>query len=382
MRLTLYIKSLNLSKIPFGILSVLIVFLSLWFLTLRIGKPLTRSFCIAAMSNDKQGGFSERPARVVEAQTVNVGPVSSRLTTVGNMRANAMVIIKSEISGKIAEILFTEGSNVKKGDLIIRFEDAEHQGAVLQAEGELENAKSNYERISKLHEKNVESGKKLDEVKAALKMAEGKLQQTKARLEQANIKAPFDGTIGIMNINAGAFVQAGTELVTLVDNSSVKVSFKVPEKNIHDIGAGQIVEVKVSAFKNQVFTGTIEAVDAKIEKESHSVEVKGTIPNPDGLLRDGLFANVSLIIGEKNNSMTVDESCVERQGEVEFVWIIERGRAERKRVLTGSRENGQVEIVAGLQPGQIVVTSGQLKLSDGAKVKISNMPDPSAKIML
>ena len=80
--------------------------------------------------------------------------------------------------------------------------------------------------------------------------------------------------------------------------------------------------------------------------------------------------------------MTVDEACVERMGEVEFVWIIERGRADRRRVLTGSRENGQVEIVAGLQPGQIVVTSGQLKLSDGAKVKISNMPDPAAKVML
>lgn len=382
MRFVIYLKSLSPSQALLGIFSMVAIFVSLWFLVGKLGKPVMRSICIAAMSNDKQGGFNERPARVVEAQTVNIGPVSKRLTTVGNMRANAMVIIKSELSGKIAELLFTEGGNVKKGDLIIRFEDSEFRGALLQAEGELENAQSNFDRISKLHEKNVESGKRLDEVKGALKVAEGKLQQTKARLEQANIKAPFDGTIGIMNISAGAYVQAGTDLVTLVDNSSVKVSFKVPEKNIHDIGAGQVVEVKVSAFKDQVFTGTIEAVDAKVEKESHSVEVKGIIPNPDGLLRDGLFANVSLIIGEKSNSMTVDESCVERQGEVEFVWVVERGRAERKRVLTGSRENGQVEIVAGLQPGQIVVTSGQLRLSDGAKVKISNMPDPSAKIML
>ena len=151
---------------------------------------------------------------------------------------------------------------------------------------------------------------------------------------------------------------------------------------MHDIGVGQVVEVKVSAFKDQVFTGMIEAVDAKVEQESHSVQVKGVIPNPDNLLRDGLFANVSLIVGEKGNTMTVDESSIERIGEIEFVWVVERGRAEKRRVLTGSRENGQVEIVAGLQPGQIVVTSGQIKLSDGAKVKISNMPDPSVKVML
>jgi membrane fusion protein (multidrug efflux system) len=126
----------------------------------------------------------------------------------------------------------------------------------------------------------------------------------------------------------------------------------------------------------------IEAVDAKVEQESHSVQVKGVIPNPDNLLRDGLFANVSLIVGEKGNTMTVDESSIERIGEIEFVWVVERGRAEKRRVLTGSRENGHVAIVAGLQPGQIVVTSGQIKLSDGAKVKISNMPDPSVKVML
>lgn len=382
MRFVIFLKSLSPSQAVLGVLAVVIGFLSLWFLGLKLGKPVMRSICIAAMSSDKQGGFNERPARVIEAQTVALSTVSKRLNTVGNLRANAIVVIKSETHGKIAEVLFTEGSKVSKGDVIIRFEDEELKGAVKQAEGEYEAAKSNFERISKLHQQKVESAKKFEEVNAQFKMAEGKLQQTKARLDQASIKAPFDGTIGIMPINAGSFVQLATELVTIVDNSSVKVTFKIPERNIHDIGQGQALEVKVSAFKNQVFTGTVEAVDVKVEKESHSVEVKGTIPNPDGLLRDGLFANVSLIIGEKNNTMTVDESAIERQGEVEFVWVVERGRAERKRVLTGTRENGQVEIIAGLQPGQVVVTSGQLKLSDGAKVKISNMPDPSVKVML
>jgi membrane fusion protein (multidrug efflux system) len=150
------------------------------------------------------------------------------------MRANAMVVIKSELSGRIAELLFTEGGAVKKGDLIIRFEDAEYRAAVQIAEGEHENAKANLERISKLHEQKVESNKKLDEANASMKMTEGKLLQAKANLEKANIKAPFDGTIGIMNISAGAFVQGSTDLVTVVDNKSVKVTFKVPEKNVHD----------------------------------------------------------------------------------------------------------------------------------------------------
>lgn len=340
-----------------------------------------RSICIAAMSTERPIDREQR-VRVIEAQTVSLGTVSKRINTVGHLRANAMVVVKSELSGRIAEILFTEGGSVKKDDLIIHFEDAEYKAAVQIAEGELEHAKSSFERISKLREQKAASNKQFDEENARLKVTEGKLLQAKANLEKANIKAPFDGNIGIINISPGAFVQAATELVTIVDNKSVKVTFKVPEKNIHDVGAGQAVEIKVSAFKDQVFTGTIEAVDAKVEQESHSIQVKGIIPNPDNLLRDGLFANVSLIIGEKGNSMTVDESSVDRIGEIEYVWVVERGRAEKRRVLTGARENGQVEIVAGLQPGQIVVTSGQIKLSDGAKVKISNMPDPSVKVML
>lgn len=376
-----FLKKLNSSQIALLTLAIIICFLSLWFVSLRVGKPIVRSICIAAMSTERPIDREQR-VRVIEAQTVNLGTVSKRINTVGHLHANAMVVVKSEISGRIAELLFTEGGSVKKGDLIIRFEDAEHKAAVQIAEGELEHAKSSFERISKLHEQKAASSKQLDEENARLKMAEGKLLQAKANLEKANIKAPFDGNIGIINISPGAFVQAATELVTIVDNKSVKVTFKVPEKNIHDVGAGQVVEVKVSAFKEQVFTGTIEAVDAKVEQESHSIQVKGIIPNPDNLLRDGLFANVSLIVGEKGNSMTVDESSVDRIGEIEYVWVVERGRAEKRRVLTGARENGQVEIVAGLQPGQIVVTSGQIKLSDGAKVKISNMPDQSVKAVL
>jgi len=381
MRFVQLLKTMNANWLIQAILILIICFLSLWFVSLRLGKPVVRSICVSAMSTERSIDREQR-VRVIEAQTVNLGIVSKRINTVGHLRANAMVMIKSELSGRIAEVLFTEGSLVKKGDLIIRFEDAEYNAAIQVAEGEFEHAKSNFERISKLYEQKTASKKQFDEESARLKIAEGKYLQAKANLEKANIRAPFDGTIGLMNISSGAFVQAGTELVSIVDNKSVKVTFKVPEKNIHDVGPGQVVEIKVSAFKEQVFSGIVEAIDAKVEQESHSMQVKGVIPNPDNLLRDGLFANVSLIIGEKGNSMTVDEASVDRIGEIEYVWVVERGRAEKRRVLTGLRENGQIEIIAGLQPGQIVVTSGQIKLSDGAKVKISNMPDPSAKIML
>lgn len=376
------IKNLTTNQLIISLLTMLIVFLVFWFVGLRVGKPVLRSVCVAALSNDNQVGLPEQKPRVIEAQTVSFGTMSKRINTVGHLRAKEVVVIKAELAARIAEISFTEGGIVKKGDLIIRFEDEDLKAAVQQAEGEYEVAKADFERVNNLFNKNIESIKKLDESKGRLKIAEGRLTAAKANLEKANIKAPFDGTIGIINVSPGAFVQGATELVTVVDNTAVKVIFKIPEKNIHDVGVGQVAEIKVGALKKQIFNGTVEAVDARIDMESHSLQVKASIPNPDGLLREGLFADVSLIVGEKGNAISVDESAVDRLGEREFVWVVARGRADRRPVLTGTRENGKVEIVAGLQPNEIVVTSGQLKLSDGVKVKISNMPDPSIQPML
>lgn len=382
MRFSVKIKKLTTNQLIISFLLLLIGFLLLWFVGLRVGKPVLRSVCVAALSNDNQVGLPDQKPRVIEAQTVSLGTMSKRINTVGHLRAKEAVVIKAELAARIAEILFTEGGNVKKGDLIIRFEDEDLKAAVQQAEGEYDVAKADFDRVSSLFNKNIESTKKLEESKGRLKIAEGRLNAAKANLEKANIKAPFDGVIGIINVSPGSFVQGATELVTVVDNTSVKAIFKIPEKNVHDVGVGQVAEIKVGAFKKQTFTGTVEAVDAKIDMESHSLQVKASIPNPDSLLREGLFADVSLIVGEKGNTMSVDESAVDRLGEREFVWVVTRGRADRRPILTGTRENGKVEIVAGLQPNEIVVTSGQLKLSDGAKVKISNMADPSIQPML
>jgi membrane fusion protein (multidrug efflux system) len=203
------------------------------------------------------------------------------------------------------------------------------------------------------------------------------LDAAKARFEKTAILAPFTGNIGLINVSVGAYVQAGQELVTIVDSTPMKVEFKIPEKHVHDVGVGQTIEVRIDAFKDRVFTGVVEAVDSKVESESHSISIRGSIPNDSGILKAGLFANISLIIGEQGETIMIDESAVDREGEIEFVWVVEKGKAGRRRIMTGTRENGKIEVIGGLQPGQIVVTVGQIKLGDGVRVKITNMEDPA-----
>ena len=171
-----------------------------------------------------------------------------------------------------------------------------------------------------------------------------------------------------MDISVGAYVQMGQDLVNIVDSTPIKVNFKVPEKNVHDIGVGQIIEIRIDAFKDQVFRGTVEAVDAQIESESHSISLRGSIPNDDLLLRPGLFANISLIIGEKGVPSKLMSQLLIVKAKLNFYGLLKR-QSNASSFLTGIRENGRIEIIAGIRAGQIVVTAGQLKLSDGVRVQ-------------
>ena len=354
------------------VLGVIIGLLIIW-LVFKAMQPVVRTLCTYVLDNQEVGASRQGRIVTVEGEVVKTGTMTKRISTVGKISANAAVTLKAEMHGKIKEILFTEGASVKKDQPIIQFEDSDAKADLKQSEAEVALRKADFERIEKLHQQKIGSTKDFDKARAELTMAEGRLDAAKSKLDKTLIKAPFEGTIGLIELSVGAYVQAGQDLVTIVDATPIKVDFKVPEKNIHDIGVGQIVEVRIDAFKDQVFRGAVEAVDAKVEPESHSISLRGSIPNEDLLLRPGLFANISLIIGEQGDIIQIDEAAVDREGEIEFVWVVEKGKAVRRRVLTGIRENGKMEIIAGVRPGQIIVTAGQLKLSDGVRVKLSNL---------
>ncbi|RZI46128.1 efflux RND transporter periplasmic adaptor subunit [Candidatus Finniella inopinata] len=363
------------------VLGIVIGLLIIW-VAFKAMQPIVRKVCVYVLDSQEAGANRQSRVVSVEGEVVKTGTMTKRISTVGKIIANASVVLKSESHAKIKEILFTEGASVTKDQPLIQFEDSDAKAELKQAEAQVLLTKADFERIEQLHKQKIGSTKDYDKARAEATMAEGRLDAAKSKLDKMLIKAPFEGTIGLLvdNLSVGAFVQASQELVTVVDATPIKIDFKVPEKHIHDIGVGQTVEVRIDAFKDQVFRGAVEAVDAKVEAESHSISLRGSIPNEDLLLRPGLFANISLIIGEQGDIIQIDEAAVDREGEIEFVWVVEKGKAVRRRVLTGIRENGKMEIVAGIRAGQIVVTAGQLKLSDGVRVKLSNLdPEPEGK---
>lgn len=359
-------------KIVFFLLGLIVGFLLLSIVFQACGGTLSAIKERLCATNDAH----MRADRLVnvEALPAKIGTMTKRVTAVGRTKANEFVVIKSEIHARLKEILFTEGGTVTKDQEIFRFENSDVQAELQEAEANLVLTKSNFERTAKLHEQKIGSAKEYDKSKGEFDAASARVAVLKAKLEKTIIKAPFSGQIGIVkeDVNVGGFVQSGAELVTLVQTNPMKIDFKVPEKFVHDVGVGQSAEVRIDAFKDRVFLASVEAVDSKVDSDSHSLALRATTDNDNGDLIAGLFANVSLIIGERGNTVMVDESAIVREGTIETVWVIEKGKARQKLVKTGVREKNMVEIIAGINQGEIVVTTGQQRLQNGVRVKVVN----------
>lgn len=336
---------------------------------------LMRSGCARLLDQNDMLNQVEKKV-MVEASPLTLGTMTKRITAVGRTKASESVIIKAELHARIKSILFTEGGSVEKDQIIIEFENDDLKAKLKMAEVRLKAAKSQFERTEKLHQQKLGSSKEYDKDKSDLDQADAQVAQYKAELDKTIIKAPFSGKIGLIDFNVGAYVSANTDLVTLVQSNPMRIDFKIPEKFAKDVGAGQVTEVRVDTFKDRVFTGYVEAVDSKVDPDSNSLSVKATINNDAEELIPGLFTNVSLIIGERHNTPMVDEAAILREGTLEYVWVVEKGKAHRKQVRTGVREKGMVEITAGLVNNEVIITSGQVRLqSDGTKVKVINDPE-------
>jgi membrane fusion protein (multidrug efflux system) len=309
----------------------------------------------------------------VEAKKAFLGTSMKQVKSLGVLKAKAEVMIRSEIAAKIKEICFVEGSEIVAGQVLIRFEDDLFVAEKDKAEAELEHAKMEYERTKRLLEQKAGAQKAFDEASARYHMALAEVAAATAKLRKTVIRAPFSGVAGIMKVSVGSVIQANENLVNVVDNSSMGVEFMVSAVYLRDVASGQSVDLAIDAFPDKAFPGRIDAIDSEVDTKNHSILVRAVVPNKAKNLKPGLYANVLVTIGEKSGVLLIDEDALGREGSIEFVWVVdEKNRSYWRRVLTGARTADGVEVLAGLQEGEYVITAGHLKVSDGARVKIMN----------
>jgi membrane fusion protein (multidrug efflux system) len=296
-------------------------------------------------------------------------PLTERLAATGTVRANEEVEIVSEISGKISEIHFEEGSRVEAGDLLLKIDDselvAEHQRALYR----VDLAEKAEARQKQLLEDGVISSEDYDVALGELNVLRAELQLIEAQLLKTEIRAPFSGVIGLRWVSPGSYLSSQTRIASLNDLDPLKLDFTVPEKHFAVMRVGDEISFTVQGSE-RTFSGTIYAIEPSVDASTRSLRLRARCPNPDGLLLPGAFANVDLILRSVPDALTVPSIAVIPELGGKKVFVYEDGRAQPRSVETGIRSEDAVQITAGLAEDDLVIVSGILQMQPGLEVEI------------
>ncbi|HKU17060.1 MAG TPA: efflux RND transporter periplasmic adaptor subunit [Steroidobacteraceae bacterium] len=293
---------------------------------------------------------------------------SVEIEAVGTALANESVQVTAKVANTVSAIGFQEGHFVRKGDILVRLDDRELRAAVREAEAVLNESEAQFERSRPLAQQHILSDAQLEQLEATRKTNRARLDAARARLADTVIRAGFDGRTGFRRVSVGSLVTPGTVITTLDDVSIIKVEFTVPETYLFLLERGLGVNARTPGLPGRSFKGTVSTLDSRIEPATRSVSLRAEVPNADGALRPGMFMTVAVNTAATPALLVPEEAIVPEQGNT-FVFVVADGTVERRRVRTGRRWPGEVELLSGLQAGERVVVQGTQSVRAGMAVR-------------
>ena len=324
---------------------------------------------------------SSRPATkiprqpgVVETSAATLQRIGRVIEAVGTTRAARSVEIAPLSAGRVVESRLSQGAEVKSRSLLLALDSVIEKADVLEAKARLEEASRALQRSDSLTQSSGMSQAAIDNLKAQAKIARAQLERANKRLEDRFLRAPFSGFISLSDIETGSRVKAGEVVAVLDDLSGVLVEFSIPEDHFGSLQAGDNLTARAAAFPGRNFTGTIDAIDTRIDTASRSFKVRGFIKNADRALPAGMFMHVSIAV-EENEALVVPEEALMIDEGQPFVFRLNPAkepdlfRIDKREVTIGRRGFGYVELTDGIAPGDEVVTRGIQKIRPGAMVK-------------
>jgi membrane fusion protein (multidrug efflux system) len=327
------------------------------------------------------------PPATVTAMKAELQPWQPQLNAVGSLRAVHGVDVTTEIGGLVREVRFKSGDEAKAGQVLVQLNADADVGLLRSLEAAAELARLIYARDKEQFAIQAISQAVLDGDAADLKSKEAQVAQQAAVVEKKTIRAMFDGRLGINAINLGQYVTPGDKIVTLQSLDPIYVDFSLPQQHLSRVKIGQAVRVTTDAIPGRAFDGKITAINPKVDPDTRNLQIEATIPNPKHELLPGMYASVTVQSGEVQQYLTLPQTAVTFNPYGESVYVIEEGAkgTDGKPVLTakqtfvtvGETRGDQVAIVKGIKQGDMVATSGQLKLKNGSAVVINNTVQPS-----
>jgi membrane fusion protein, multidrug efflux system len=311
----------------------------------------------------------------VEVARAEVMTLTDDVQAVGSLKSSQGVMLRPEVSGRIARLDFSDGQRVRRGQLLVQLDDTLQRAQLQQAEAQASIARTNLQRSRELLAQNFVSQSAVDQNAASLQVAEAQVALAQAQLARMKVLAPFDGTAGLKLVDVGDYVKDGADIVNIEDLAALTVQFALPERYIDRLRTGQAVEVAVDALPGRSFKGRVTAVDSQVDANGRALQVLAAVDNPGALLKPGMFARPRVVFSQRVGAVVVPEEALVPLGASQFVFKVVDGAdgqkvAQRLEARVGLRQPGKVEIVEGLQAGEMVVTAGQARLLRGERVPV------------
>ncbi|TEW54217.1 efflux RND transporter periplasmic adaptor subunit [Psychromonas sp. RZ22] len=319
------------------------------------------------------------PEFPVTSMTVKPEDWTPNLKAIGFIEPIQGVTVTNEVNGKIVKIDFTSGQTLKTGDPIVSLDSSVERANLKAAQGQLPAVERNYKRMKDLLKSGSISQGQADDAESQYLSLQGQIEGYKATINRLNIRAPFDGIAGLRNVFMGQYLSAGTDIVRLEDISRMQIRFTIPQNDLNKISIGQMMNIYVDAEAGVTFKGTISAIEPAVNFQSGVIQVQADIPNKDHTLRSGMFAKANIILPTLKEQTIVPETAINYTLYGETVYVItdqtgENGKAfkqvTQKIVKLGESIDGNVHVLSGLEAGDEIVTSGQVRLSNGSHVSI------------
>ena len=306
----------------------------------------------------------------VYVRVVESGKLVDELPIVGKLVPDEEVMLSFETSGKITDIYFEEGSFVQKGTLLAKVNDSELQAQLARLEAQLPLAKERVYRQSALLQRDAVSKEALEIVKTELATLNADIDKVKAQIEQTELRAPFDGVIGLRLVSVGSYASPTTIIAKHTSVKPIKVEFSVPERYAGSIKTGSRLEFNLEG-RLDTLEAQVYAKEASIDNETHTLLVRAKHPNSDGSLISGQYASIRLKQNEINDAIVIPAEAIVPEMGKKKVFLYRDGKAMPVEVTTGIRTESEIQIIQGIEPGDTVITSGTLQLRKGSQVRIT-----------
>jgi membrane fusion protein (multidrug efflux system) len=290
----------------------------------------------------------------------------------GTGRANESVLITTQTSDIVYKINFDDGDRVKAGQVLLTLIDLEEKAKLAALDVDLQEANRQLNRIANLAKNNVASEQLLDEQQAEVNALIAEMNVLKTQMRALEVRAPFDGLLGLRQVSVGALVRPGDAITTLDDLSIIKVDFNIAEVHLPSLALGQNIRAKSIAYPDEIFEGKIVSIGSRVDPATRAIQIRANINNQNFKLRPGMLLQINL---QKKmlTTLILPEASLVPIEDKHFVFVVNDAEVNRKQVKIGLRKPGKVQIVSGLNEGELVVIEGALKLRDGSKVKILNV---------